>query len=260
MFSTEQVVGWYGGAYRFFDIVMFLPSILTTVLFPIFSKLSADSDRSLPDTFQRSLRFMIIAGIPMCVLFYGFSGDIIDLFYGIEEYGPSALILKIFAVGVVLVYVDFILGSTILATDKQKKWAAVGFIAILFNTGLNYLAIPLSQTIWGNGGIGAAVATLATEAFILVSALLMLPGHYFRGYEVSLLGKALLSGCLMGGLVWGLHGTGIHWIVQLVCSSIVYMGFIFLFKVITIREIAFLREFFANKSFTSFLTTKREHT
>ncbi len=145
-------MGWYGGAYCVFDVVMFVPSIFTTVIFPIFSKLENDQ-KELSDTFQRSLKYMILSGIPMAICFFLFAEDIVKLFYGLEEYQPSVLLLQVFAPGVILIYIDFIMGSTIMATDKQKTLAWVGFAAILLNVGLNYIMIPYAQQIWSNGGV-----------------------------------------------------------------------------------------------------------
>ncbi len=258
VFSTESVVGWYGGAYRFFDIVMFLPSIMTTVLFPVFSRLTTSGDNRMSHTFQQSLKYVIMAGIPICIFFFAFSENIIDLFYGAEEYGPSILILKIFSVGIIIVYIDFILGSIILATDKQEKWAAVGFVAILLNVGLNYVAIPYSETLWSNGGIGAALSTLVTEAFVMVAALTMLPRRYFEGYTVSVLARGGLSGLILGGFMWALHGSGIYWLVQIALGLILYLVTAVVLNIITHREISFFKEFLTERSFLSFLTTKRE--
>lgn len=258
IFSTEQVVGWYGGAYRFFDVIMFLPGIFTTVLFPIFSRLTEEEDTRMQATFQKSLKYMLLAGVAMSALFFAFSRDIIGLFYGIDEYGPSVLILQIFAVGIVLVYVDFILGSTILATNRQHMWAGVGFAAILLNVGLNYWMIPYAGQMWGNGGLGAAVATLVTEFFIMVSAFLVLPNQYFKGFTVSIPLKALASGGLLAGLIWFQHQLGIFWIAQIIISLISYLAVCVAFRLITQRELRFIKEFFIKKNFLSFLTTKQE--
>ncbi|MGH2566940.1 MAG: oligosaccharide flippase family protein, partial [Bacteroidota bacterium] len=40
LMTTDIVVGWYGVAHRFFDVLMFLPSILATVVFPVLSRLN----------------------------------------------------------------------------------------------------------------------------------------------------------------------------------------------------------------------------
>src|SRR5690625_7951076 len=63
-FTNEMVTGWYGGAYRFLDIVMVLPILYKTAVFPIFSRLWDNKDGVLESTVGESLRLMIILGIP----------------------------------------------------------------------------------------------------------------------------------------------------------------------------------------------------
>lgn len=256
--TTENVVGWYGGAYRFFDIVMFLPSIFSAVLFPIFAKLSESGDKKLLGTFQRSLKYMILAGIPIAILFFFFAENIIQLFYGVEEYAPSIVLLQIFAPCILIVYIDFIFGSTILATDRQRIWAGVGFTAILLNVGLNYLMIPTAQDVWANGGIGAAFATLITELFILISAITLIPRRYFTGFVFSTSLKTLISGGVMAGLIWIMHGLEVFWLVQVFAGLIVYLGISTVSGLVSNNELLFLKEFFSRKNFLSMLTTKRE--
>lgn len=258
LFSGEQVVGWYGGAYRFFDVAMFLPNILTTVLFPIFSKLSLEGGGRFNDTFRRSLRFVILFGIPVSCLFFFYAHNIIDLFYGLGEYAPSATVLQIFAPGIMLVYIDFILGSSILATDKQRLWAGIGFAAILVNVGLNWVMIPWSGAAWGNGGIGAAVTTLATEAFILVSALLILPSRKFRGLSSALAGKALAGAGAMAATIWLLGVWNVPWIAQAVLSVAVYFTVAAATGMIRHSELQFIRKFIGSYELTSILKPKSE--
>lgn len=248
MFTTESVVGWYGGAYRFFDVVMFLPSIFTTVIFPIFSKLQSEQE-DISDTFQRSLRYMILSGIPMAICFFLFAEDIVQLFYGLEEYGPSVLLLQVFAPGVILVYIDFIMGSTIMATDKQRQLAWIGFAAILLNIGLNYLTIPYAQQLWANGGVGAALTTIVTELFIMIAAFSLLPGKYFRGFKISLPLRSIASGMIMVTVIWGLATLNVFWIVKAVLGLLVYLGCTILFKVITRNELQFFKEFLMEHQF-----------
>ncbi|MBD3615430.1 MAG: flippase [Gracilimonas sp.] len=256
--STEQVVGWYGGAYRFFDIVMFLPSIFTTVIFPVFSRLSAEGDEQLTDTFQRSLRYMVLTAVPMTILFLFFSEDIIHLFYGLDEYEPSIIILQIFAPGIVLVYIDFILGSYILATDKQRVWAIIGFTAILLNVGLNYGMIPYADQLWGNAGIGAAISTLLTELFILIGAFVLLPGKYFSGLKISLPFKAIAGGIAMATMIYLLKSMMVFWPILAALGLFVYASFAVGSGMITKAELQFGKEFFSRQNLRSFLKAKGE--
>jgi O-antigen/teichoic acid export membrane protein len=222
--TSESVTGWYGGAYRFFDMVMLLPMIYKTVIFPVFAKLWKDEDGVLQDTISRSLKLILMLGIPTAILIFAFARNIIDLFMGLEEYGPAVVVLQIFALSIPVIYVDLIIGSVILgAANKQKGWAFVGFLAIFLNIGVNYLLIPMTQTAYLNGGIGAAVATLITELFMFVSALYLLPSGYLTKFRFSYLGKPMLAGATMGAMIWGMFYLHFYWILSAILSGIIYL-------------------------------------
>ncbi len=63
----EPVVGWYGGAYRLFDMLNFFPVIFTTAIFPVLSRLWGREEQAHKRTTQRSLEFMILIGIPVSI-------------------------------------------------------------------------------------------------------------------------------------------------------------------------------------------------
>lgn len=256
--TTENVVGWYGGAYRFFDVVMFLPSILTTVLFPILSKLTDDRDGDLSNTFTQSLKYMVMASIPMTVLFFLFAENIVQLFYGLGEYGPSVVVLQVFAPGIILVYIDFIMGSTILATDKQRLWAGIGFAGILLNIGLNYLMIPYAQELWANGGIGAAITTLITELFIMGSAFTILPRRYYGDFALQIPVKGVFCGGIMAAVLWGMFEMNIFWMVQIGVGLITYVSACIAVGLISQNELEYFKKTFAEKKLMSILNPKRE--
>jgi O-antigen/teichoic acid export membrane protein len=255
---SEEVVGWYGGAYRFFDIVMFLPAIFTTVVFPIFSKLWGDKGNNLVNTFQQSLKFILLAAIPICVLFFYYSENLVSLFYGLEEYEPSIIVLQIFSIGIILIYVDFILGSAILATDRQRLWAFVGLVAILINIGLNFLLIPYTQESMGNGGVGAAITTLFTELFIMIAAFIMLPNSYFKNFKLSIPLKCIGSGVIMFATIWYLNSLGIFWMLQATAGFGVYALMVISLRVINKNELQFMREFFTWQNINSIISIKKK--
>ncbi len=256
--TSDSVVGWYGGAYRFFDIVMFLPVIITTVAFPIFSRLQSERGEELATTFQKSLKFVLMAAIPVSVLFFFFSEQMVSFFYGLDEYGPSVIILQIFSLGILLIYVDFILGSAILATDRQRAWAFVGFSAILLNIGLNYLMIPYTDIHMGNGGIGAAISTLITELFIMIAALLMLTRNHFRHFDIMEPVKAGVSGILMAGAIWMMNVAELHWVLQAAAGTGFYLILVRSLKVIRNEEIEFLEYFFTWEKMKSILPVRNQ--
>jgi len=259
--STDAVTGWYGGAYRFFDMVMIFPILYTKVIFPIFSKLWDDKEGILQETFGQSLKLILLLAVPVACIVFLFSSDIIQFFMGLQEYGPSVIILQIFAISVPLIYVDFILGSAIMgAANRQHGWATVGFIAIFINIGANYLLIPYTQLRYGNGGIGAAVATFITELFVMVSAIVLLPNNYFQRFKSAYVYKPLAAGMIMVAVIWALAHTQLYWMIALAIGGLIYIGLLFVFKVFPPNELELIKKLGSFKRIKMMLSTKNINT
>lgn len=260
LLTGDTVVGWYGASYRFFDIVMVFPSIFTTVVFPIFARLWVEQKDQLYLTFQKSVKFMALLAFPVAAAVLFYSSDIVKLFFGIEEYQPSIIILQIFAISIPLVYIDFILGSTILATDKQKKWAYVGLAAIFINIILNFYLIPFSQAQFGNGGIGAAISTFGTEAFILLFALSMLPEDYIKALKFSYFPALSASIIIMTAVMWGGYFLTIPWIIVALLATLIYLLCILNLGVLEEKERTFVLNYISPVTLKKYLTKRSETT
>jgi O-antigen/teichoic acid export membrane protein len=237
----ERVVGWYGASYRFFDSLMFVPLIITGALYPVMTRLWQHEPAAMNRTVQKSLDLIMIAGIPLSVGVFAFSKDIIRFFYGLEGYNSSVLLLKIFAVGNLLVYIDVIIGTVLLASDKQLQLSLISFAAIFVNIGLNYFLITRCQTEFGNGAIGSAIATIVTEFFVSARMVLMLPKRLFEGSHVDAQLKAILGGIVMALFVWMIRSTNLFWIAQGVIASVVFVVSLFVFKTFTPADLALVQ-------------------
>ncbi|HLF14994.1 MAG TPA: flippase [Bacteroidota bacterium] len=245
LMTPEKVVGWYGVAYKFYDVLVFLPSIFTIAILPVLSKLYGKENMLLARTTQKGLDFILLTGIPISILCFYFSPDIIGFLFGIENYAPAVLNLRIFAAGLLLLYLDMVLATAIIACDKQKQLAIISFVAVLLNVGMNYLMIPYTQARMDNGGVGAAIATTITELFVLVCNLLILPKSIFEGSSLKVLWKSTAGGIatilLLGAI--GRIIPGIPWMVHAAAGGIFYAGTLLLMKTFRPEEIRFFREF-----------------
>ncbi|MCH8494536.1 MAG: flippase [Balneolales bacterium] len=243
--TTEEVTGWYGGAFRFFDIIMVLPLLYKTAIFPVFSKLWDNTKGVLESTVGHSIRLMIILGIPTATLIFIFSESIIQFFMGTEAYGPSIIILKIFALSIPFIYIDIILGSALMgAANKQKAWAIIGLIAIIVNVSANYILIPYTQLLYLNGGIGAAVATLITEIFVMILAIYLVPKTYLQTFRSSYILKPLFATILMVVPVFLLLTfTNIYWLIVLFLASVIYVFLLFMLKTFDKVELRMITTF-----------------
>lgn len=258
LLTPEAVVGWYGASYKFFDVLAFLPSIYSLSILPVLSKMWGKEDHMLARTTQKSLEFIMIAGIPISVLIFSLSEQIIKFFFGLHDYTPSIINLQIFAVGLLLVYIDMVLGTALFACDKQRHWAAVAFFAVIVNISLNLLMIPYTQIHFGNGGIGASVATIITEFFVMFSALVIMPKWVLDGSNTLVSLKAIGSGVLMMVGVWYMHKISVIWYIQIVIALGIYGTTLLLLKTFTPQELDFMRNFLSIRNLRSTLTLKKE--
>jgi O-antigen/teichoic acid export membrane protein len=256
LMTPESVVGWYGASYRFFDLVMVLPSIVGIAVFPILSRLAKERE-TLALTTRKSLDFILITGVPIGIGIFAFSDKIVQLFYGLEGYGPSVVILRILSAGILFVYVDMILGTAILGCDKQRQWSVTALFAIFVNVALNYFMIPYSQKYLGNGGIGAAVATIITELFVMICAIFLLHRDALENWHAAVFLKVMIAGLLMAGSLWLIPSGEVFWIVQAIACAAVYIISLLLLKTLEPSELKFIRDSFSVRQLKNTLALRR---
>lgn len=153
--SFEET-GYYAVAYKFWDVLAFLPAVIGISLFPYFAKClsigAKDDARKILETYTR---YMVALAVPLSVGAFMVSESVIRAFYG-EQFLPasSALWILVCAVSVLLVYSP--VNSLILSQQTKTATKITGF-TLLFNFVTNLIFIPKY------GFIAAAATTLASE-------------------------------------------------------------------------------------------------
>ncbi|MBV9713460.1 MAG: flippase, partial [Ktedonobacteraceae bacterium] len=156
--ASAAVVGWYGAGYRLFDTLVFLPSlVISAIMYPIFSKLSTHSEKDLKIAVEKSMNFLLFCGIPIAVGLIVAAPNIIGFLYHRAEFSQAVPVVQLLAPGLVFLYINSVLSSTIISTKHEKNITIMAGIALLFNVGLNLVLIPMYQH------IGAAAVTSLTE-------------------------------------------------------------------------------------------------
>jgi len=241
--TPDEVVGWYGAAFRFFDSLAFLPYIVTVALYPVLSRLWRDAEQTHRRTTQKSIELMVIASMPMGIGVIFLADKIVNLFYGLSSYEPSVIVLQVLSTGMLFLYVDMVLGTTMMASDKQKQFSLISLSVIPVKILLNYFMIPYFQTQAGNGGIGAAIATVLTELCVMSALLKLMPKQTLKGFRTSVVTKTILASALMGGFIWSLEILGVSWVLQILAAPVVYVLSQLLLKTLEPAEASFLKEY-----------------
>ena len=218
--TGAAVLGWYGAAYRLFDTLVFLPSIVASaILYPILAQLSTQSRASLRHAMSKGLDVILIVGMPISVGLYTLADPIIRFIYRQPEFVNAVPALQWLAVGLLLLYVNSILAVTLVSLNEERKLTLVAGMALVFNLGLN-LALPPFQH------VGAAATTAATEGLILTYLLVVMPRDLLARSTLGVLAKAAVASGAMALVLIGLNGQSLGLLIPLGAAVYAIVGIV----------------------------------
>ena len=213
--TTEAVVGWYGAAAQLLGSLNFVPILVATAVLPALSRMHAANPRRLTMAARKSLSMIIAVSLPMMVGTVLLSDKIIEFLRFPEAFQNSVPLLAILAIDLPLTGTLVVIGTVVIAQDKQRQWAILTAVSVAVNLVMNLIGIPLAQELYGNGAIGAAAASVVSEAFQMLLAVRMLPGGILDRSVLQVFAKSVVASVLMGIVVWYTRGLEILVVVTL---------------------------------------------
>jgi len=197
LMTDSKVVGWYGVSTRLFTTLMFVPVILSTAWLPRLVTAFQESPRQLHETARRPIEIVLLLGLPICVLTAMTAAPAIHILFG-PGYAEAAPVLTVLALGVPLIYLSIMLNQVVIAAKRQSTWTWIMAGATVVNPLLNIALIPLFQSHFGNGAIGAAVALGLTELLIVFVGFVVVGRKVLTGATTF----RLLRAAMAGGAMW----------------------------------------------------------
>ena len=155
----SQSVGIYSAATRISEIWYFIPTAIAASISPAIFSAKKEGDEILYyRRIQQLLRLLskiaIIIAVPMSFL----SGDVVTILFG-SEYSAAGPILAIHIWAAVFVFMGVGTSSWFIAEGLTYLTFRRSLIGAAINIILNFVLIPMY------GGIGAAIATVISQAF-----------------------------------------------------------------------------------------------
>ena len=200
--ADEATVGWYGAASRVVEAFNFIPLVLTTATFPVASRLWVTSAAEFQATVRKTLHLLLVITVPVAVTLFALADEIVGFLFTLASYAPAVPILRVQAVSLGLVYVDYLLVCILMAIGRERRWIAFVAASCLLNPAINWLLIPAAAASLGNGAIGAAVGKLVTEVLFLVCTLRALPSGIFGAESRRVAARAVALGVLLGAFLF----------------------------------------------------------
>jgi O-antigen/teichoic acid export membrane protein len=197
LLTNSKVVGWYGVSTRLFTTLMFVPAILSMAWLPRLVSAFEASPRRLHETARRPIELVLLLGLPICVLAAMTSAPIIRILFG-PGYSQAAPVLTVLALVLPLMYLNIMLNQVVVAAKRQSVWTWIMAGATVVNPLFNIALIPLFQSHFGNGAIGAAIALGLTEVLIVGVGFLVAGRQVLTGASTF----RWLRTAVAGGAMW----------------------------------------------------------
>ena len=188
-----EVVGWYGAARTIMGVLVAPATILGAASFPELARCANDLP-GLRAAMRRALRPLLALGALGAIGTYLFAGFVIATLYGPGRYDPAVGVLQLFAPSMFLLFIDFLLGTTITAIGRSRDVAIYKVANVALSTGLALLLVPWFQRAHGNGGEGLVVAFGIAEFVMVAAYLRLLPRGALQAGTLGDVGRALAAG------------------------------------------------------------------
>jgi teichuronic acid exporter len=195
-----ESLGFYSRAYTLMTIpVDLLSSITQRVLFPAMSKLQGDTAR-LTNTYKRGISLLAVSLLPLGVLMFVLSDEVIALLLG-PAWSSASAALRFLVFGIYFRGSYKLSGTIADATGAAHRTAWVQLIyAILVVAGA-----WIGQH-WGMTGVAAAVTAVLGIEFLLLSSvaldILAMPWSVFVGLHLRGIGVAVLTFVAAAPIAW----------------------------------------------------------
>jgi len=159
-------VGVYGASYKLVEAFTNIPSILMIVLFPGFAKLAVDNRAEFRVQFNKVFKILLLMGLGSSAICW-FLGQPIFSLLG-KDYSESYLLIRYMTIALTAIFPNYLLTQSLIALDKNLKYAAILFIVLALNIIVSVILAPLY------GAYGSAVSVGICEVIILLSCYIMI--------------------------------------------------------------------------------------
>lgn len=197
--DTSVQNGFYEQAEKISKIALTVITCLGVVMIPRNAKSYVEGNlENVRQNIYKSMHFVWVLAIPMCLGMIAVASNFIPWFLGDEFYG-SIKILQVLSLLFLAIGFSNIVGiQYILPTLQDKKYTIGIFCGVIVNV---CISVPLVY-LWG--AMGAAIATVIAEISVGFSMFLLVRRELSLKEMFKTIGKPLLSGLIMFGVIFPL--------------------------------------------------------
>ena len=155
-----RAVGLYGIAYKFSDLLAFLPAAIMAPTFTLLVGAWPGDVEHFWRNFRGALVLLVLAAFSLTAAFCVFAAPLISVLYG-DRYEPATGAARLVVIGQALRFFTVLCTFTLVAVRRNVAYAVASVAGLGLNVVLNLVLIPRYS--YG----GAAFATVVTELAVL---------------------------------------------------------------------------------------------
>ncbi len=238
--ATE--VGYYNTAYELVFAFMFVPTVFSAAVYPVLSRFFKENPGKIQALVARFAKYYLLAAIALVTFLMLLGGPLIKLFFG-AQYEPSVFLFQQLAVVLIFVFLNYLSGTLLNASNKQVVSTWASGICAAANVGLNLWLIPVY------GASGAAVATIITEAILCLITFIYIDRRLYRIFTRENLFKGFkvfLAVIATGVLAYFSAKVNIY--LGTVASLGLFIGLIFALRLYNPQDREYLKVILRRKS------------
>lgn len=204
--ATTDEVGWYAAAATLFGSLLFIPSMITTSLFPALAQMHEHRPEAVPSLLARSVRSILLVAVPMGVGTIVVADAVATLVLG-DDFENSGPVLAAFGVVLIIMFQTILFGQFAFAIGRHRLYITAMVIATIATLPLDLILVPWTRARFDNGAIGGAIAYVITEGFLLVVAIWKLAPQLFERATVVRVVKCTIGAAALLAAAWPLRDS-----------------------------------------------------
>jgi O-antigen/teichoic acid export membrane protein len=226
----DETLGWYTSADVLVHSLLFIPSIILTVLFPVIGRLHASDAQAVNLVVQRAFSVLTLTGIPI-----GFGVAVIGepfavLLFG-EPFRGAGIVLSVFGLTLPLIFLTMLLGNVAYATGRERFWSLIMGVAVVASIAFDLVFVPVFDRVADNGAIAGALGYVVTEGLMVLVAIRRITPELFSGATLVRICKLMVAAGLMFVAATPLRDLFI--VVPVAVGAAVFVASVLAFRVLT---------------------------
>jgi O-antigen/teichoic acid export membrane protein len=157
LISTPVEVGYYSAAAKVVEVWQFIPQTYMVNVFPVLSRSYAKGDGRMKDFAQRSLRYLLLLGLPISAGLFFAARPIIDTLYT-DHFEAAIPVLRLLAPTVAIYCIHSVFWRVLAARNQQGTVLRIQVVSLVLRL------VGGALLILAFGAVGAAIALPATLA------------------------------------------------------------------------------------------------